>query len=263
MKKYAYLLFALFFAFSACQEDVVEETSDADISKVEPITFTFVYKGKEYQEVRSSATDQMQNKIIEDVLSTDNHSIYKDPERENTIYLFDSSEEAKSFFNISISSKNTRVDCSAGENRAQITFYRDKNYEHPYSFEPWSYNPDFYDNNPREYWSFYRIDNYSSTFNIPCSRSVSDMGSFDNKASSIKLDYFWGGSVEAGYRKVVLFIYTEKNFLGRSEVLTRDGYRGFVGTPNLSNAYFYDFFGIKYGPTWNDKISSFDISFRD
>ena len=261
MKKYAYLLFALFFTFSACQEDVVEEATNENASEIEPVTF--VYKGKDYQELNFSENTTAQNEVIAKVLATDNYSIYKDPERENTIYLFDSADEARSFFKVSSGSTNTRTDCNAGENEVWLTFYREKRYEHPYSFEPWTNNPDFYDDNPREYWSFYRIDNYSSTFNIPCSRSVPNMGSFDNKASSIKLHFFWGGSVEAGYRKAILFIFTEKGFGGRSEVLTRDGYRGFSDAPNLSDAYFYDFFGIKYGPTWNDKISSFELFFQD
>ena len=126
-KNYVYLLFALFFAFSACQEEDVQSTVEEDAEEVEPITFTFIYKGKTYLETRSSETDSFQNKTIEDVLSTNDYSIFFDQKQKNTAYLFDNSEDAKSFFKASFSNSNAR--CSDEGNRGELVLWRDKSFE--------------------------------------------------------------------------------------------------------------------------------------
>ncbi len=255
-KNYAYLLFALFLAFSACQEDVIESTSNQNLEIEDATTFTFVYKGKTYLEAHFSPDAPFQNTVIEEVMSTDTYSTYIDPENENTIYLFDSGAEAERFFNTSPS--NARTDCNTSDNLVWLTFFSERNYEHPYPFQPWSTSSkqNLYDNNPREYWSFYRIDNYPST-SIPCSRNVPDMGSFDNDANAIKLHYFGGSTVESNYRKAVLVVYELSNYGGRSRVWTRDLYRGLSDERDLTNVF------LPPSSTWRYKISSFKLYFED
>ena len=286
MKKYAYLLFALFFAFSACQEDVVEETSDADISEVKPITFTFVYKGKEYQEVRSSATDQMQNKIIEDVLSTDSYAIHSDlaQKDKNTFFLFDSNEGLKEF--LGVSGSNARLDCNSGNSTgghtANLVLYSNKDYEGSRGRSPgWIFGNI---TGPRYWWQSYSIDNYPQFANpvignwgyldppgdFPCSLRLPRLGIMNDKTSSLAFSHRPIAAQNASRefklaqqdQRAVAILYNKENYTGQSLSFSLRGYEVDLIIPDMGKGYFYDFFGIKYGPTWNDKISSLEMYFN-
>ncbi len=250
----------------------------------ESITFTFVYKGKEYQEVRSSATDQMQNKIIEEVLSTNSYSVHQDVEQENKFFLFDSSEELKTFFGLS-GAENARLDCNSGNSAtggyvANLVLYRDTNYQGRRDRSPgWIFGsgPDFL-------WTSYTIDNYPNAPGVdgypslprfvngpfPCSLSLPGLGGMNDKTSSLAFTLipYASASSSLEYRagqqnqRVAVILYNRENYQGISLYFTLRGYEPSLLIPKMSSGLFYDFFGIKYGPSWNDKISSLEMYFQ-
>lgn len=269
-KSYAYLLFALFFAFSACQEEDVQSTVEEDIEEVEPTTFTFIYKGKTFLETRHSKTDPIQNKTIEDVLSSNAHSVYEDSKKENTYYLFDDDEEAKKFFNVK-DDINAAIDCNAYANLAILNLYRDKNF-YAGRLDRSSGNPyqPRYDFNAL--WQSYGIDNSSGIAQfareeLPCDLYASSI-EYDNEATSVALVHLLsnptnsGVDVAATNRRAVAILYIDRDFKGRSFVLVAQA-GSTSAISDLSKTRFYDFFGIKYGPTYNDKISSVALYFSD
>ena len=284
MKKYAYLLFALFFTFSACQDDVVEEAADTSTVQVEPTTFTFVYKGKEYQEVRSSVTDQMQNKVIEDVLARDSYSVHQDVKRGNKFFLFDNSEELKEFLGVS-SVENGRLDCDAGNatggHTANLVLYRNRNYDGRRGRSAgWIFG-----NGASSLWKSYSIDNYprfanpvtnglsylNPTGDFPCSLRLPTLGAMGDKASSLAFSHRPvlgpGASREFGLaqqnQRATVILYNKSNYDGISISFTLRGYATDLQIPNLKDLFFYDFLGAKYGPTWEDKFSSLEMYFNN
>ena len=259
MRKYVYLIFALFFALSACQEEVLEDASEKIVSESESIVFTFIYKGEKYQEVRSSATDPFQNKVIERVLSTDNYSIFSDPNQEDTFFLFDTSEDAKRFL---IPSENARCATDDRGNIAYLALYKDKNYNGTtYAPRP---------SNANASQLVFEIDNNVNTFAIPKSIRIPNLGvspySFNDETSSMKLEHNSSVRNLPRYgceRKAIAILYLDSNYLGRSLTLSSEGSTNTVKVPDLSKIYFYDFFGIDYGSTWNNKISSLEFFLTD
>ena len=277
-KNYAYLLFALFFTFSACQEDGIESPSGMDVSENESTTFTYVYKGNKYLETRSSPEDPFQNEIIAKVLSTDTYAIHNDLNQKdkNTLFLFDSSKELIDF--LGASSINARIDCNSGNQTgghvANLVLYRDKNYEGSRGRSPgWIFG-----SGPSFLWTSYTIDNYPTTPDAdgypylqyvgnryyPCTLSLPSLGGMNNATSSLAFSHrpYASSTSSLDFRaaqqnhRAAVVLYNKENYGGVALSFTLRGYETDLVIPNMGVGYFYDFFGIKYGPSWNDKISS-------
>ena len=284
MKKYAYLLFSLFLALSACQDDIVEEASNENVVEVEPTAFTFVYKGSEYREVRSSVTDQIQNKVIKDVLSRDSYSIHQDEKQKNKFFLFDDSEELKTFLGVS-DLENARLDCNAGNDigghTANLVLYSNRNFDGRRGRSAgWIFG-----NGPSSLWKSYSIDNYPRFANpvtiglgylnpsgdFPCSLRLPTLGGMNDRVSSLAFSHRpvlgSGASREFGIaqqnQRASVILYNKSSYAGISISFTLRGYAPDLQISNLKDLFFYDFFGAKYGPTWEDKFSSLEMYFNN
>ena len=266
-KNYAYLLFALFFAFSSCKEENVEDSLTQEVIAQEPTLFTFIYKGKEYEELRSNPDDPLQSKVIEKVLLTDNYSISPVSDRKNTYLLFDNSDHAKRYF----SELNANSRClqpsptQNGGNWAILVLFRDKNLNGiTSSIGPTNsgysagaqlvliidnqINPD------------YTGINRPSSINIP-SLGVSPYD-FNDRTSSLYFQHSdsYYNKKNNCTRPAIVFLYQDQNYGGVSILFSVLG-DVTARIPDLTDYLFYDFFGVKYGPSWNDKASSMSVFF--
>ncbi len=255
MKKYAYLFFALFIVLSACQEDAIESSLDQTTEAEDAVTFTFVYKGKEYQEIYSGENSSIKNDVIRQVLQSKDHSVLVNSKRKNTYTLFDSSEEAKRFFGIS--TNNINSSCDATRNRSSIVLYKNKNYNgRRISSLPSTLGNDHYR---------YNIDLNPSTSTIDAYTilDLATAANFDNKTSSVVLRH----TQNVCDKKAIVGFYSKKYLAGQSIFIESphpsNSNSFYTGIGDLSNFFFYDFFGIRYGSTWNDKISSLEFYFAD
>ena len=267
-KNYAYLLFALLFAFSACKEENVEGSLTREVIAQEPTLFTFIYKGKEYEELRANPDDPLQSEVIEKVLLTDNYSISLVSDRKNTYLLFDTSEDARKYFSeIDTNSRcQQETSTTSGGSSALLGLYRDKNYNNSGFVIPRDANASrlalVIDNSPF-FNSFDNNRNSPSELNIP-SLSASPYN-FDNQTSSLHLQH---GTTQENYnngcqRRAYAILYNNSNYNGLSFVIYVPAGGLPIKISDLSDYLFYDFFGIKYGPSWNDKITSLRLFFTE
>lgn len=193
-KSYAYLLFAVFLMFSACQEDpIVNEVSVE--SEGTRATYTFIYENKEY--VGSSIND------IPPLVAKANHphynnthlAVYLDDKSANTFHVYSTEEELRSkhFKTNEANAHNARENNSGCFMRGTITMFHDKYFK--------NFGVAGFPAQKDRVIVTYDENSVSPLFNRPYAEirhfnSVKNDGgqtiNFDNKLSSLVLNVFGG-----------------------------------------------------------------------
>ena len=131
MRKCFYLVFALFFVLSACQEEDIENSSEKDIQ--ENISFTFEYDGVEYIEyidhLPSSPLDipVPKNKVVYNAMQQPNAAVFANVKNKKAV-IFDSVEEAKKALGVSSIEEELPIN-QRSSHSGQVTMYDKPNFD--------------------------------------------------------------------------------------------------------------------------------------